>query len=73
MKADISLRVGHRPTEVYTNEKVPFNLASNHRSNKGKPENLVDVKKAVETQFNRAPFTFIKSELKGINGTTPSV
>lgn len=60
---------GHRPSEVYTNEKSTINIALNHTQNKATEANLPDVKKAMETQFNRAPFTFIKSELKEMNGS----
>jgi hypothetical protein len=60
---------GHRPSEVYTNERGTINVALNHTQNKATEANLPDVKKAMETQFNRAPFTFIKSELKEMNGS----
>src|SRR5687768_15074579 len=51
---------GHRPSEVYTNERGTINVALNHTLNKAKPENLDEVKKAMVAQFNRDPFTFIK-------------
>jgi len=60
---------GHRPSEVYTNEKSTINIALNHTQNKATEANLPDVKKVMETQFNRASFTFIKSELKEMNGS----
>jgi hypothetical protein len=60
---------GHRPTEVYTNQKGTINIALNHTTNKANPSDLPKVKDAMEPQFKRAPFDFIKGELKEMNGS----
>lgn len=60
---------GHRPAEVYTNENGSINIALNHTTNKAQSEDLPDVRKTMESQFSRAPFTFIKSELKDLYGS----
>jgi hypothetical protein len=60
---------GHRPSEVYTNAKSTINIAINHTANMAKVENLPEIRKVMEKQFNRAPFMFIKSELNEINGS----
>lgn len=59
---------GHRPTEVYTNKTATINIALNHTANKATEKDLQEVKKAMESQFHRPPFTLIKSDLKEING-----
>jgi hypothetical protein len=59
----------HRPTEVYTNKEGTINIALNHTVNKATPKDLPEVKKVMEGQFNKAPFNFIKSELKEMNGS----
>jgi len=64
--------VGHRPSEVYTNEKSTINIALNHTTNKAKSEDLPNVRNVLESQFNRAPFTLIKSEMRDLNGM-PSI
>jgi hypothetical protein len=60
---------GHRPSEVYTDKNGTINIALSHTINKARPEDLPEVKKVMEAQFNRAPFTFIKSDLKDMNGS----
>jgi hypothetical protein len=59
---------GHRPTEVYTNKEGTINIALNHTSNKAMPKDLPAVRQAMEAQFNKAPFEFIKGEQKDLNG-----
>ena len=60
---------GHRPAEVYSNVEGTINVALNHTQSKTKPSDLPAVRKAMEAQFNRAPFQFIKSDLRSINGS----
>lgn len=60
---------GHQPSEVYTNNEGTINIALNHTQNKAGEENLAEVKKAMEGQFNRPPINFIKSEIREINGS----
>jgi hypothetical protein len=56
-----------RPSEVYTNAEGTINIALNHTQNGATDDDLPEVKKAMEAQFNRAPFSFVSGEIKEIN------
>src|SRR5690606_25528230 len=61
-------QTGHRPKEVYTNKDGTINIALNHTQNKAEENDLPDVKKAMEAQFNQPAIEFIQSSMQEIGG-----
>jgi hypothetical protein len=59
--------VGHRPSEVYTNQEGTINIALNHTKNAANESGLEGVKKVMDAQFNEPSIEFIKSEMKEMN------
>lgn len=60
-------KIGHQPTEVYTNETGTINVALNHTQNKADEKDLPSVKKIMESQFNQPSVKFIRSSMQEIN------
>jgi hypothetical protein len=59
---------GHRPTQVYTNDKSTINVALNHTAGNANPSDLSRIKQTMDAQFSKPPFTLISSEMREING-----